>query len=189
MNEQSISKKIIEDATLQAEAIINNAISEADEQRIATARQADLSVSEIEEQAKREGELLIERRKTLARLDAKKIALDCKQELLARAFEIARQKLNSLSGSDYLKFIEKQIASYAEKGDTVCICGSAPLSIAEVSALATVKELGLEVVKGASFGGGIKLLGKKTDKDLSFNAILAQFALTNAQNISAIIFK
>ena len=112
MNEQGISKKIIEDATLQAETIIANAIKEADEQRIATARQADLSVSEIEEQAKREGELLIERRKTLARLDAKKIALDCKQELLARAFEIARQKLNSLSGSDYLKFIEKQIASY-----------------------------------------------------------------------------
>ncbi len=189
MNEQGISKKIIEDATLHAEAIINNAIKEADEQRIATARQADLSVSEIEKQAKRDGELLIERRKTLARLDAKKIALDCKQELLARAFEIAKQKLNSLSNSDYLKFMEKLIASYAEKGDTVCICGSAPVSVEDVSALGSVKELGLEVVKSASFGGGIKLLGKKTDKDLSFNAIFAQFASTNAQSISAIIFK
>ena len=189
MNEQGISKKIMADATLQAETIIANAIKEADEQRITTSRQADLSISEVEAQVKKDGEMLIERRKTLARLDAKKIALDCKQELLARAFEIAKQKLHALSKADYLKFIEKQIASYAEQGDTVCICASAPVAVEEVSALEPVKNLNLDVVKGLDFGGGIKLLGQKTDKDLSFNAILAQFASTNAQKVSAIIFK
>ena len=66
---------------------------------------------------------------------------------------------------------------------------SAPVAVEEVSALEPVKNLNLDVVKGLDFGGGIKLLGQKTDKDLSFNAILAQFASTNAQKVSAIIFK
>jgi vacuolar-type H+-ATPase subunit E/Vma4 len=186
---QVISKKIIEDASSTAEAIVTNALKEADEQRLSASKKADEDVALVEAQAKAEGELLIERKKTLARLDAKKIALDCKQELLARAFEDAKQRLLSLNAADYLEFIKKQIERHAEKGDTVSICLTAPISVEQVSALETVNSLGLKVIKSDNFGGGIKLLGQKTDKDLSFNAILAQFAATNTQSVSAIIFK
>ena len=186
---QVISKKIIEDASSTAEAIVANALKKADEQRLSASKQADEEVALVEAQAKAEGELLVERRKTLARLDAKKIALDCKQELLARAFEEAKQKLCALGAEDYLEFIKKQIERHAEKGDTVSICSTAPISVEQVRALEIVNSLGLNVIKSENFGGGVKLLGQKTDKDLSFNAILAQFAATNTQSVSAIIFK
>ena len=186
---QVISKKIIDDASFTAESIVANALKAADEQRLSALKQADEDVALVEAQAKAEGELLIERKKTLARLDAKKIALDCKQELLARAFEDAKQRLCSLNAEDYLKFVKKQIESHAEKGDTVSICVTAPLSVEQISALEIVRSLELKVIKSENFGGGIKLLGQKTDKDLSFNAILAQFAASNTQSVSAIIFK
>ena len=189
MDKQAISKKIIEDAQNKAQAILQKAQDDADLLIAQAQSNAKNMIAQAEEQAKKEGELLIERRKTLARLDAKKVILDCKQALILRAFAFAQEKLNTLSKEDYLKFIEKQVENHAEKGDLLLLCASAPVLEEEVCNLPAVKKLSLDVKRGESFGGGIKLLGSKCDKDLSFGAIVSEYAKSNAQEISARIFK
>ena len=74
-------------------------------------------------------------------------------------------------------------------GDRVSLCISAPLNEEDLTNLAIVKELSLTVEKSENFGGGIKLYGIKSDKDLSFNAVVDRYLSSNAQEISAIIFK
>ena len=186
---QVISQKIIEDANLQAEQIVQNALNRADEARANANKQAQELVETARAEGQQNCDLIVERKKTIARLDAKKVVLSAKQELVESAFEVALKKLNALEKSDYLNFIEKQLKAYAEQGDRVIICKSAPVSVQEVLSLAVSTELSLSAVIGEDFGGGIKLQGGKCDKDLSFKATVLEYANNNAQEISAIIFK
>lgn len=190
MNEkQAITQKIIEDANALANAIIQKALEDADNARAECRKACDNNLSEAKEVALKKGEKIVERQKTLARLDAKKVILEGKQSLILRASDNAKKRLNEMNEEQYLAFVEKQLQNYAEKEDKVVICASAPISEQQVSNLAIAGELVLSVERGENFGGGIKLFGKTSDKDLSFGAIVDRFLTANVQEVSAIIFK
>lgn len=189
MEKQIIPQKIIQDAHDKAQSILQKAQNDADLLRAQASLNAQKQLREVQDSCKQDAEIFIERKRTLARLDAKKIVLDCKQALIARAFDLAKNKLANLSKQDYLGYIQKQVQEYAENGDTLLLCASAPVSEAEVLELPAVKGFAMQVKRGDDFGGGIKLLGAKCDKDLSFNAVVADFAKNNVQEISARIFK
>lgn len=189
MNEQIIAKKIIEDATSQAEQIVLKAKADAENTICESKKSAENLLLETKQSATASGELLIERRKTVARLDAKKIALSAKQALVLEAYKQAGEKLRALSKNDYLAFIEKQLKTHAEKEDVVVICNSAPITEEEVKNLPVYTQLCLGVKRGENFGGGIKLISSKCDKDLSFEAILSEYASVHGAEVSAILFK
>ncbi len=189
MEKQVISEKIISDANAKAQSIVETSLSDVESLLSQASLNAEKAVQEARLQAEKDGQLLIERRKTLAKLDAKKMVLDSKQALIARAFAFAQNKLTSLSSGEYLDFIERLLNAHAEKGDVVLLCQSALVSEGQISSLKIAKDLLLSVKRGENFGGGIKLLGEKCDKDLSFGAIIDDYARKNTQEISAMIFK
>ena len=189
MENQTISNKIIQDAQDSAKAIIERALNDAENARVECAKNCEQTLNETKLQAQEKGEKVIERAQTLARLDAKKLLLKAKQDLLLHAVQNAKDRLRAMAKSDYLAFVEKQLKKHADMGDRVSLCISAPLNEEDLTNLAIVKELSLTVEKSENFGGGIKLYGIKSDKDLSFNAVVDRYLSVNAQEISAIIFK
>lgn len=188
-DKEVISRKIIEDASLQAEGIILRATQSAEQTVAQALARSEEEISIAKQIAFKEGEMLIERRKTLARLDAKKVALNCKQELINEVFEVAKQKLLAMPRDEYLSFVQKQIEQYANEGDCLLLCNSAPISCQDVLELEVVKTKKLTAKKDQNFGGGIKLLGNKTDMDLSFNAVIKAFSEEHSQEVSALLFK
>lgn len=189
MENQAISNKIIEDAKRQAEAIVSKALADADFARAECAKSCESQLNEAKKQATSKGEKVIERNKTIARLDAKKVVLEGKQSLIKRAVLVAKQRLCQMNAQEYLDFVEKQLNTYADLGDKIIICSSAPISAEQVNALSVCSQRNLTAVKGEAFGGGIKLTGAKSDKDLSFDAIVERYLVANTQEISAMLFK
>lgn len=189
-DKEVILQKIIQDAQSDAQDIIFNAQEDSRKTLLECNEKAQAFVEESNAKATSEGEKFIERQKTLARLDAKKVILNAKQQLVKRAFDLAKEMLLGMSKQDYLSFVQKQIQKYASSGDKVILCASAPISSTEVCAFGCVSELNLRVEKGPEdFGGGIKIVGEKRDIDLSFGALISAYGETHAQEVSTALFK
>ena len=187
-DKEVISRKIIEDASAQAQNILLKANQKA-EQTIAEAKaRADEELSLAKESALKDGEMLVERKQTIAKLEAKKIVLSGKQQIIDGVFDIVKEKLATMQKRDYLSFVTKQIEKHASNGDCVSICKSAPISCEDILSLEVAKAKNLTAEQVESFGGGIKLLGSKTDIDLSFNAIVKQYGENHLQEISKLLF-
>ncbi len=187
-DKEVISRKIIEDASSQAQSILNNANQRA-EQTVAEAKaSAEKELLLVKESALKDGEMLVQRRQTIAKLDAKKIVLSGKQQVIDSLLKDVKQKLMAMQKSEYLSFVTKQIEKHAQNNDCVSICTSAPISLEDIFSLEVAKARNLTAEKLENFGGGIKLLGSKTDIDLSFNAIVKQYGDNNLQNISKLLF-
>jgi V/A-type H+-transporting ATPase subunit E len=187
-DKEVISRKIIEDASSQAENILLKANQKA-EQIVADAKaQSEEEISKVKNLATLDGEMLIQRRQTIAKLDAKKIVLCGKQDIIDGVFEVVKEKLIGMPKEAYLSFVTKQIEEHASNGDCVLICKSAPISCEDILSLGVAKAKNLTAQLGENFGGGIKLLGSKTDIDLSFNAIVKQEGENSLQEISKVLF-
>lgn len=189
MNDKEvISRKIIEDASLQAENICLKANQKA-EQVVADAKSsAKEELDLVKQNALNDGEMLVQRKQTIAKLEAKKVVLSGKQQIIDSVFDAVKQKLLAMQKSEYLSFVVKQIEKHAQNGDCVSICTSAPISLEDILSLEVAKAKNLTAQKCENFGGGIKLLGSKTDIDLSFNAIVKQYGDNNLQDISKKLF-
>jgi len=173
-DKQVIAQKIIADAHEKAQKTIILAQEKAETIVDEAKKSADEQVKAVVALASREGELLIERRETIARLDAKKHLLSAKQALVARAFSRAEKLLEGLSSEQYLKLIENQLEKFAETGDCVVLSKNACINEGDVLALEVCKQKGLSVKKIGSFGGGIIIEGLKKDVDLTFKSLTKQ---------------
>ena len=167
-----IAQKIIEDATLRAQKSIDEANLLASELVIEAQKQANEQIENAKVVAKEEGEKLIERRNTIARLDAKQQILVAKQALINQVFERAKTLLEGMDKSDYLALLVKQIEKYAESGDKILLSAKAPLSKEELEQTPVCQRLGLLVEKQGNFSGGIIIVGAKKDMDLTFTSIV-----------------
>lgn len=170
------------------EAIIARIIGDAEKKAKVLLGEADANVKESEREAKEwitdylkaqrklletESENVVTRRKTVAELDCRKVALGAKQEVISEVFERALKIAESFDKEKYLKIVEKLCEENAEEGDTLVLSSSAPLKEADVAALAVFKAKKLKF-GGADgkFRGGIMLVNEVCDKDLSFKALL-----------------
>ena len=170
------------------EAIIGTIMSEAEE-KVAKITQkgnedADKLISDAKafaeelnnklksEYAFNEAETL-RRRKTVAALDAKKLVLKAKQEVLSEVFSRAYDKLCALQKSDYLALVDKLLVLSAEDGDEVVLSDDGVIADGDIKSLGVYKERNLTVSpEKGDFKGGVKLIGKICDKDLSFRQVL-----------------
>ena len=167
------------------EAIIARIIGDAKNKAEVLLRDADTNVAESEREAKEwiadylkaQRKLLAEnvvtRRKTVAELDCRKVALSAKQAVISEVFERALQSAESFPEVKYLEIVEKLCNENAEEGDTLILAASAPLKEADIAKLPVFKEKKLKF-GGTSdkFRGGIMLVNDVCDKDLSFKALL-----------------
>ncbi len=92
------STLVLEEAGYNSRTIVEKAQSEA-----------QILLADAEEQAKNEARLLKSRRISVAELEVRKMRLGAKQELIARCFDAALDKLVAMDEGDYLEFLTSAV--------------------------------------------------------------------------------
>ncbi len=115
MSIESITEKILqeakaysEDQRTQAEAVKAKALDEAKQK-------ADDVIAKRQAEAAKAAETLKERRASVAALEARKMQLSAKQELIDSCFQAAKDKIQNLETPQYVQFIVDQIKDFKDK--------------------------------------------------------------------------
>ena len=172
MKEQNIITKIISDAEARALEIVAGAERKADSDIDAAKALAEEARIAQLDSLKSRGEETLRRREITARLDSNKLLLAAKRQALDSVFEGALNKLCSLPAAEYTAFIDTLIKKYADDGDGIilssrCACKN------DICALPVIAEKGLRVSEAyGSFAGGLILVGKGCDKNVTFEALV-----------------
>lgn len=187
--QKAIIDKIIEDAETKAAEIISIANAEAEKSIADGNSWAESYKSEQNAILSAANEDKVLRRKTVAELDVKKIVLKAKQDAIESVFDSAYRKLCSLNKADYLSFVKKLLEKYAEENDTVILSSDNIISEKDLSDLKVVSDKHLTVsdVKG-EFIGGVMLVGKICDKDLTFKSIVNESKSEFVSEVSKELF-
>lgn len=185
----ALIKKILDDASDKSNKILS--VAEADAEKI---------IAEAEDWAKnymetrravmiKDAEDLVERRLTVAKLDARKISLSKKRALIDEAFETACDKMRSFGKTYYGKFAEKLLTENADEGDTVILSRDGVLNADDVSKMKIFAEKRLNLSeKRGDFIGGVFLTNDSYDKDLSFASVVAENKEDLIGKIAIILF-
>lgn len=187
--QKAIIDKIIEDAETKAAEIISVANAEAEKSIADGNSWAESYKSEQNAILNAANEDKVLRRKTVAELDVKKIVLKAKQDAIESVFDSAYNKLCSLSKAEYLSFVKKLLEKYAEENDNVILSSDNIISEKDLSDLkvASDKHLTVSDVKG-DFIGGVMLVGKICDKDLTFKSIVNESKSEFVSEVSKELF-
>ena len=170
------------------EAIINKIFLEANEKADALVKDAEDYALELKENAeiwsdkfskeqnaaiKKDADEIVKRRKIVADLEVRKIILKAKQDAIGEVFDLVYKKLCGLSKSDYLEFVRKAIEDSCEDGDVIILSDDGVLSPDDFKGFDfyAAKKLSVQKERG-NFVGGVKLVGKFCDKDLTFKGII-----------------
>lgn len=176
MNEKdAIIQKIISDAQDRAEKIVSDANEKARLIWAETQSASEKSLIDCEKECDVFENEIIERKKTLARLESRKILLGAKQKAVEKAFEIALCSLSNMPAADYVSYVKARAEKYATKGDVLVLSKSASDGVAgDIKKFAA--ENGLNVKKTGDFKGGVIISGDKTDYDFTFEAAVKDYA-------------
>ena len=169
----AIINKIIEDAENNASEIINKA-TEIANKKVSDAEKWASDFSDAQNiQIEKNKKDILERKKIVANLDVRKILLKAKQETVEKAFSLALKKLQNVKKDIYLEFVNKLLVENAEFEDEIILSKDGIVSLEEIKALSVFKEMHLSVSnQRGNFVGGVVLIGKICDKDLSFESII-----------------
>ena len=188
MSKEAILERIISDAKTAAAATVAEAegraaeiIAEA-EARAARDRQGTSAI--IAERSK----AIADGKAAAARLDAAKVMLAAKRGVIDEVYARALEKLKALPQKDAVRLAEGLLLSYAEDGDELVFATNFAYK-AQVLKLAVVAEKNLKNSgKTADIDGGFILIGKNSDKDLSYGALLALDREERQAEIAAKLF-
>ncbi len=171
----AIIDKILSDAIEKANGIVSVAQKKAEE----TVKDAQEWVKEYKAQKLKELEKetkeIVSKKLTVAALDVRKIVLAEKQNVISKVLFAVYKMLCDLKKPAYLRLVEKLIQENAEKGDIVILSKDGVLNRNDIEGLNVyaTKKLAVSIEKG-DFIGGVYLVGKNCDKDLSFKALVNQ---------------
>ncbi len=183
------------------DAIIAKIISDAEKKAAENVYIAEEYAATVKEQAKTwaeeysaaqekalktETEEIIARRKIVAGLDVRKNTLKTKQDILDEIYNRAEQKLCELNKKQYLSLILAKIDEYADDGDEVLLSCDGVVSEKDITESEVAKSKKLTVSKKqGKFKGGVMLVGKICDKNLTFHEII----LAEKENNSSLLAK
>lgn len=171
----AIIAKIIGDAEAQKDGAVKAAEKSAEQSVKDAESWAETFLKDEKKKLEDYGKELLKRRATVAELEVRKIVLSEKQAVVTEVFDKVYDKLCSLKKKDYLKFVLDLIGKYAEEGDEIVLSSDKVLSAKDMDGAAAVKAKRLTVSeKFGDFKGGVFLVGKKSDKDLTFKSVVAE---------------
>ena len=170
---ESIIKKILQDAHDKAKCILETAEYERGLALSSAKDWVDDYLKKERENLKKECKDVVDRRLTLAQLDGRKLLLQTKQKLIEEVFSVALNTLKKLPKKEYFVLVMKNIEKHAETGDTIVLSHDGVLTEKDFSDKSVIKEKSL-IISGerGDFDGGVLLVGKNCDKDLSFKSLL-----------------
>ena len=172
MGKQEIVTRILSDAEAEAAEIIRTAEERAREITAAAKARAAEDMAEAEAEASERARRIFEGKAAAARLESAKILLAEKRRVMDGIYALALEKLLSLDERDSIKLIERLLDENAEEGDVILLAKNFAYA-SGVEKLSLIKKRGLILSKErADISGGCLLRGKKSDKDLSYSALL-----------------
>ncbi|MDE7440258.1 MAG: hypothetical protein K2N23_07110 [Clostridia bacterium] len=188
MSEKAIVEKIIADAENEARAIIADAEKKAEATIAAANARAERRIQGEKAAADKKAESILEGKAATARLDSAKIMLGEKRAVIDEVYARALNDMHKIGKAEALFLFERLLCEYAEEGDEVVFAEKFPYA-QDVEKLSIVKERKLKVSsKKADIEGGCLLIGKNSDKNLSFSALLAADREENQASIAAKVF-
>lgn len=98
---EKITGRIAEDGAREAEAILADARAQADAITARYEAQAQRESQEIVDRGRRNADERVDRLASVAQLDARKLELAAKQEMLSRAYDLALEQLLGLPDKQY----------------------------------------------------------------------------------------
>lgn len=174
--QQKIIDKILSDATHDAGEMLSEAVKKAEALVAVKQAEADAEYDLSVEEARKAGEEVVRRRLTVADLEVKKLLLSAKKQAVDEAFEESLKKLLALPKEEYAALVESMIASAADDGDVVVISENDKNVLAKAFFDKISAKIGKKLTLSDTFGnfrGGVMLLGKGVDKNLTFESELA----------------
>ena len=113
-----------------------------------------------------------DKKSAAARLESAKIELAEKRKVLDYAYNVALAKLKEYSEAEPQTFYAMLLEKYAEDGDVVYFAEEFD-GVDAVAALPVFSTKKLTIASGrAKIAGGVLLVGKKADKDVSLTALI-----------------
>lgn len=172
MSKEDIVNRIIADAEAEAADILKSASSRADDIISAAEKRALMERGEAEAEAGERAKRISDGRAAAARLDSAKILLAEKRRVIEEIYARALKKLQTLGEKESVALMERLLKDNAEEGDEIVFAQSFGYA-ARVLKLDVVaaKKLGVSKER-ADISGGCLLRGRKSDKDLSYEALL-----------------
>lgn len=174
--QQKIIDKILSDATHDAGEMLSEALKKAEALVAAKQSEADAEYDLSVEEARKAGEEVVRRRLTVADLEVKKLLLSAKKQAVDEAFEESLKKLLALPKEEYTALVGSMIASAADDGDVVVISENDKNVLTKAVFDKISAKIGKKLTLSDTFGnfrGGVMLLGKGVDKNLTFESELA----------------
>lgn len=153
-------QKLLAEAECQAKEILDATNEAIAQERVALDAKIEAVASER-----------IRNRKATAELDAKKYALNRKQQVISRCYDLAYDKLLKMSEADRLDLIGTLIERYAENGETVYVTKADAKGVTQIWLNGFEKSLKL----GAQYinaDGGVVLEGDGYEKDLTLKKVV-----------------
>ena len=186
---EAIIAKIIADAEKKAQEILHT----ADEYAVSVKEQAEDWAknysAEQEKVLKNETAEIIARRKIVAELDVKKVRLKAKQDVIDEVYALAEQKLCKIDKKTYLSVVISKIEEFADEGDEVVLSMDCVLTEKDISESDVFCRKKLSVSKTiGKFIGGVMLVGKVSDKNLTFHEIISAEKEKNAPKVAKKLF-
>lgn len=170
---EAIINKILDDAKQSAEEIIQKAQKSADAKTQSAKEWADEYTKAQRVILDKDLVDIVERRKTVANLDVRKLLLSAKQEVLSDVFGQALDNLRNLSKDDYLNLVVGLIKENADQDDCLVLSKDGVLCKKDVENQQIIKDMNITVSEQlGDFVGGVMLIGKVCDKDLTFESVI-----------------
>ena len=119
MSIETITKRILDEANAYADGCKNDAKAQNESLLSETRKEAEKVLDDAKARAEKDCKLLIERRESVADLEARKMQLQAKQELIQESFDQALNKMQNLADEDYYKFLAKQLSAYEKQGGEI----------------------------------------------------------------------
>ncbi|MDE5943892.1 MAG: hypothetical protein K2H30_06785 [Clostridia bacterium] len=189
MSKESIVERIISDAEEERGGILSEARKKAEEAVEGANENARRKYVGVQAETAQKVKAILDGKAASARLDGAKAELKEKRRVIDAVYDGALKKLCALDKEDSLKLAENLLKEYAEEGDEIAFASGYKFS-QEVMKLDVVKKKKLKIShKGADVEGGFVLLGKNSDKDVSYAALLAADRERFQSDIAAKIFK
>lgn len=174
--QQKIIDKILSDAKHDAGEMLSEALKKAEALVAAKQAEADAEYDLSVEEARKAGEEVVRRRLTVADLEVKKLLLSAKKQAVDEVFEESLKKLLALPKEEYAALVGSMIASAADDGDVVVISENDKNVLTKAVFDKISAKIGKKLTLSDTFGnfkGGVMLLGKGVDKNLTFESELA----------------
>lgn len=192
-----ITGRIDADTQAEIDTLLNNAEREAREIRESYAGVAEAEYRSTVERGEKDAAERIQRLGGVAQLEAQKLMLATKQEILDQAFDEAMKQLTSLPEEDYVTVLAKlavdasqtgteslvlSVKDRARYGKKVVIEANAMLEQAGKTAQLTLSE------ESREFQGGVYVKSGNVENNCTFETILRLLRQTNSGEVAKILF-